>query len=117
MKKPVDEGLGHALVVKEITTFREFHVRGDDGRFLGIALIHEPEEDIGLFRPEVEITKFVDEQEIEAGELIEQFSRGFVGEAGVHFVEKVLSLDEEAPVAVSDGDLGKRNSLLRSHAI
>ena len=64
-----------------------------------VALFHDLEEDVALLGTEVEVAHFVDHEQIEAGKALDHGAGGAVGEAGVHVVKEVLSLDEPSPVA------------------
>jgi hypothetical protein len=72
-------------------------------RFLVVALLHELEEDVGLLGTTVHVPELVNAKDVEAGEAIDELSRGAIGEGGVHLVEEVLGPDEEATVAVLEG--------------
>lgn len=46
-----------------------------------LALLHQLEKDVGLLRFQIQISKFVDGEHIQAGELLEQLPRGTVCQA------------------------------------
>src|SRR5664279_5737728 len=80
----------HGLIAQEVAPLVIVQVRGNDRRVAVVTFLHELEEDVGLFRFQVEVPQFVDEQNVEAGQTIQQFSGGAVGQRGIHLVEQVL---------------------------
>lgn len=65
------EGFGQSRVSQEAGPLREIEIGGEDGAFAVAAVIHEAEEivDLGGMR-RVDISEFVDEQKIQAREMI-----------------------------------------------
>lgn len=66
-------------------------------------MFHQLEKGIGLLGPQVEIAHFVNEQYVEACQLVEELSGGAVGEGGIHVVEEILGSDEASAIAVLQG--------------
>src|SRR5439155_26544664 len=48
----------------------------------------------------IRVARFVNQKDVEAREITEQRARRAIRERGVHLVEKILSADEAAPIAV-----------------
>src|SRR5690606_521810 len=72
----------------------------DDRRLSCITLLHQAEEDVGLFGAQIQVPHFVDDQKVDAREAVEQFARRAIGERSVHLVEEILSLEEQSSRAV-----------------
>src|SRR5688572_25794327 len=75
-----EQGLDEGLVAEEVGPLGIVEVGGDDGGALRVAFLHQFEEDVGLLGAEVEIAHLVDNQEVDASEVVEQLARGAVGE-------------------------------------
>jgi len=76
---------------------------GDERAALeAVALLHELEEDVALLRAEVQVAHLIDDDDVETDETIEELAGAPVGEGGVHLVEEVLGLHEEAAAAVEE---------------
>ena len=103
VSEAAEESLDEGFVPEEVVPFVVVEVGGDEGWASPVSFFEELEEDVGLLGMEVEVTELVDEQDIDADQLIEELSSGAVGEGSIHFIEEVLSPDEEAAVAVLDG--------------
>lgn len=71
-------------------------IRGDDGGMPVIALFHELEERVALFRLEIQVPEFVDQQDVQPCQTVDQLPCGAVGERSVHLIEQILSANELA---------------------
>src|SRR5579859_490568 len=74
MAKPAEEGVDERLVPQEVRPLGIVQVRGDDRRAVAIPLLHQLEEDVRLLGLEVEVAQFVDEQDVDGGQPIEQLA-------------------------------------------
>jgi hypothetical protein len=75
----------------------------DDGGDAVVALVHEAEEGVGLFRLEGEIADLIDDQRLQTAQTCEQTRRGAIGQRGIELVEQRLGIVEAAAVAVEAG--------------
>src|ERR1017187_5611265 len=57
-------------------------------------------EDVALLRFQGQISKFVNQKYVQAGETFQELPRGTVGQRRIHLIEQVLRADELATVAV-----------------
>src|SRR3954462_5019752 len=96
MPQTAEQRLHHRLVAEEVVPLAVAQVRGDDGGMPVITLLHELEEGVRLFGLEVQIPEFVDQQDVEAREMVDQLAGGAVGERSVHLVEQILRANELA---------------------
>lgn len=70
--KAIEERLDHGLVLQEVVPAPEVHVGRDDGCLPpGVALVHQPEEEVCLFGLQDQVAHFVDEQQVVAGEPVQ----------------------------------------------
>ena len=65
-----------------------------------VAFLHQLEEDVGLFGFEIEVPEFVDVQDVDPDERVEQTARGSIRERGVHLIEEILRPNEAPAIAV-----------------
>lgn len=100
MSQPGEQGIDEPLVSEEVTPFVVVKIRRNDRRPSSVAFFEELEEDVALFGPDVDISELINEQDVDTDELIEELSAGAVGERSVHFVEEILSSDEQTSVSV-----------------
>ena len=71
-------------------------IRCDDCGFSLVTLLDELEEDTALFRTQIEIGQFTNDENVQAREPVEEASGGAVCERGIHLVEEILRPDEAA---------------------
>src|SRR5271166_6777849 len=88
--QPAQQRVHHGLIAQEVAPLVIVQVGGNDRRVAVVAFLHQLEEDVGLFRFQVEVSQLVDEQNVEAGQTIQQFSGGTISQRGIHLVEQVL---------------------------
>src|SRR5271155_4066420 len=65
-----------------------------------MALFHELEEDVGLLGFYIDVPELIDRQDIHVRQRFQQSACRSIGERGIHFIEQILSLDEEGPIAI-----------------
>ena len=63
--------LGELVLAEECVPVVVVQVCGDDRRFSRVSLVHELEEDVGLFGTEVQVSHFIDDDEVETDEAVE----------------------------------------------
>jgi hypothetical protein len=80
MFQSVQERVYEGFSLEEIIPVGVVEVGGDEGGFSPIAFTHEFEEGIDLFGFEGEVTQFVDEEQIVAAEITDEFWGGAGGE-------------------------------------
>jgi len=78
-------------------------IGGDEGGAAMVTLLHEFEKDVGLFGFQVEIAQLIDEQEVQAGETLQQLARGTVRQRRIHLVKQILRPDELSTIAILQG--------------
>ncbi len=98
MPETIEQRLDHLFLAEEAVPVVVVEVGGDDGGLPAVAFFHQLEEDVGLLRLQVQVPHLVNDQQVDAGEAVQQLSGRPVREACVHLVEQVLRLDEQAAV-------------------
>jgi hypothetical protein len=92
------------LAIEQVVPLIEFQVCGDDGGGLfAVSLVHELEEGVALLPVHGQVSDFIDDQEIELCEVLEEFGRTFVGQGCVEFVEQVLGSVESSVFSGYEG--------------
>ena len=100
MAHAVQQGSHHGTVTEEVVPLVIAEIGGNESWPMAVALLHQFEEDIGLFGCDVDVAQFVDEEHIESGQAVEEFTGGAICERSVHFVEQILGADELATIAI-----------------
>ena len=67
--KSAEQRFDHGPISQKLMPLVVVEVGGDEGGAAVVALLHELEEDVGLFGLEIEISHLVDDQQIESSEL------------------------------------------------
>lgn len=98
MAEPVQQRPDHLLLPEEGVPLLVLEIGGDDRRLSTIPLLHELEEDVGLFGAEVQVAKLVHDEQIDLAKPVDQLPGRVIRQAGVHLVEQILRLDEQAAV-------------------
>lgn len=96
MAPPREQRIDERLVAQEVVLFVVVEVGRDDGGSAPAALFHQLEEDVGLLRLEVQVAHFIDDQDVDASEPVDELSARAVRERGVHLVEEILGTDKDA---------------------
>jgi len=93
MLQAVEERIDQRLLLKQLVPVGQVEIRRDDRRQTqAVALVHQAEERIHLLRFQVEVAEFVDGDQRQAAQLIEQPDRRAVGERGIQLVEQTCAL-------------------------
>ncbi len=100
MAQPTEEGLDERFVAEKRLPFRVIEVRRNNCGLSAVAFLHQLEEDVGLFGFEIEVPQFVNVQDVDPDQRVEQAARRSIGERGVHLIEEVLRPDEAPTIAV-----------------
>src|SRR4051794_33754459 len=103
MLQSVDQRVDQGLLVEQPVPVWQIEIGGDDRRDAVVALIHQPEERVGLLRLDRQIAELIDQQRLHAAELGHQPGGGAIGERGVEFIEQDLRIVESAAMAVEAG--------------
>src|ERR1035437_3872247 len=90
----------HRFVAEEVVPLVIDQIGGNDRGMAVVPLLHQLEEDVALLRFQGQISKFVDQQYVQASEAFQELARGTVGQRRIHFIEQILRADELAAVAV-----------------
>ena len=99
MFEAVQECIYEGFSLEEVIPIGVVEVGGDDGGFSPIAFSHEFEEGVDLFGFEGEIAQFIDEEQIVAAEMVDEFRGGAIGERCVEFIDEILCVIESPPVS------------------
>src|SRR3989442_15125411 len=100
MAQATEDGIEERLVDEKRLPFRIIEVRRNNRGLSAVAFLHQLEEDVGLFGFEIEVPQFVNVQDVDPDERVEQAARGSIGERGIHLVKEILCPDEAATIAV-----------------
>jgi hypothetical protein len=100
MAQAAEQGGDHVLVAEEVQPVIVIEVGRDNRRAPTIAVLHEFEEEVALLGAEGQIAHFVNAEQRDAGEAIDELAGRAIGERGIQVVEEILGLDEQGPVAV-----------------
>lgn len=119
MLKPIEQRIDESFLLKEFIPVRPLEIRRDDGRqSLGVALIHQAEEGVDVFWLEIEVAEFIDGNELNPAQILDQLNDGTGGEGSIQFVEQILSVIEAGAITVqtsfadeADGDPGIAGAL------
>src|SRR5580700_6977960 len=68
----------HRFVAQEVVPLVIHQVRCNDRGMAVIPLLHQFEEDVALLRPQGQISKFVDQKYVQAGQAFQELPRGTV---------------------------------------
>ena len=69
------ERFGHGPIAQEVRPFFIHEIGCDDCGMAAIAFLHQFEEDVGLFRPEVDVAELVNQETIDPDQRVEQLAR------------------------------------------
>jgi hypothetical protein len=72
MAQATEEGIDESFVAEERLPFRVLQVRRDDRRLSAIAFLHQLEENVGLFRSEIDVSQLVNQEAIDPDQRVEQ---------------------------------------------
>src|SRR5581483_4744151 len=86
------QSIDHRLVAEEVGPLVVVQVRCNDCWMLAVAFLHQLEKDVGLLWFQIQISKFIDQEDVQARKAVQQSPRGAIGQGCVHLVEQVLSL-------------------------
>ena len=75
MGETIEQRAGKTLALKDARPFLEWEIRGDNGRSTLVALAEDLEEELGASLREWHIAKFVDDEELNGGELCLEFEQ------------------------------------------
>src|SRR6266702_236885 len=89
MADATQQRIDHGGVAEEVAPFVITQVRCNNRGVPVIALLHQLEEDVGLFGLQRQIAKLVDQKDIKPHQAVEQLTRGAVGKRGIHLIEQV----------------------------
>ena len=81
------ERFGHGPVAEEIRPFVICQIRCNDRGVTAIALLHQFEKDVGLFRLQIQIASLVHAKQMQASQALYQFARRAIGKRSVHLIE------------------------------
>jgi hypothetical protein len=117
MADAAQQRIDHGRVAEEVAPFVITQICGDDRGVAVITLLHQFEEDVGLFGLQRQVSKLVDQKNIKPAQAIEQLTRRAVGKRGIHLIEQVLGADELASISILQGfeQQARRDSCL-AHA-
>src|SRR5437773_7506717 len=88
------------LRIKPLMRCGALEVRRNNRGLSAVAFLHQLEEDVGLFGFEIEVPQFVNVQDVDPDQRVEQAARRSISERGVHLIEEILRPDEAATIAV-----------------
>src|SRR5712691_13375303 len=100
MAQSAQKGVDHGAVAQEVVPFVIVEIAGHNRGPAVIALFHEFEKDVGLFRLEVEVPEFIDQKDIQSGQPFQELACGAVGERSIHIIKQVLSTNELTTVTI-----------------
>ena len=100
MAQPTEEGLDERFVAEKRLPFGVVEIRCNNRGLATVAFLHQLEEDVGLFGFEIEVPEFVNVQDVDPDQRVEQAARRSIGERGVHLIEEILRPDEAPAIAV-----------------
>jgi len=98
MPQAIEQRVDQGLFLEQFVPVVRIEIGCDDRRDAVVALVHQAEEGIDLFRLEGQVAEFVDDQWLEAAELGEQLRRRAIGERSIEFVEQRLGVVETAAI-------------------
>src|ERR1019366_8481575 len=90
----------HRTIAQRVGPLVVHEIGCNAGGMLAVTLLHQLKEDVGLLRFQIQVPKFVDQKDVEAGQTLEQLPRGPIRQRGIHFVEQILRADELAAIAI-----------------
>src|ERR1035437_1526587 len=83
MTDAAQQRIDHGRVAEEVSPFVITQVRCNNRGVAVIALLHQFEEDVGLFGLQRQIAKFVNQKDVKPAQAVEQLARGTVGQRGI----------------------------------
>src|SRR2546427_156687 len=100
MTKAAEERLDEGFISQKRLPFGIVEICRNDGGLSAVAFFHQFEKDVGLLGFEIEVPQFVNVQDVDADQRVEQATRRAIGERGVHLIEEILRTDEAPAVPV-----------------
>ena len=83
MLQAIEQRIDQRLLVEQIVPVRQIEVCSDDRRYTAVALVHQAEEGVGLFRLQRQVPEFVNEQRAHPAHLSQQLGGRAIGQRGV----------------------------------
>ena len=80
MLQAIEQRIDQSFFVEQVIPIRQIEIGGDDRRDAIVALIHETEEGVGLFRLERQVAEFVNDQWAHPAHLGQQSCGGAIGQ-------------------------------------
>src|SRR6202040_3547908 len=88
------------MIAEEALPFWVRQICCNNCRAAVMALLHELEEDVGLFGFRVDISELIDQKQVYLAQGLQEPAGRALGERCVHLIEQLLRFEEECPVAV-----------------
>ena len=95
----VYEGVYEGFSLEEVIPFGVIQVRGNEGGFSPISFSDQFEEGVDLFGFKGEIAQFIDEEQVVAAEMVDEFWGGAIGQGCVEVIDEILCVIESSSVS------------------
>jgi len=100
VSQAAEHGLGQVFIAEQQRPLIILKIRSEKGGLPAVALLHQFEEDVGLLGTQIDVSNFVNEQKIEAGQAPDELTRGVIGDRSIHLIEQILGFDEQSSIAI-----------------